>query len=74
LSLVSFREAAEILGIDRRELPGLVEGLGITTKVIRSNWKARGLDGRDMDRLKRAVVRLKEERARREKRADAMSA
>jgi len=54
-SLITLTEAGELLDISRQTVSELARRLGIVTKPIRYNARARGLDESDMKRLRKAL-------------------
>lgn len=56
-SLVTYSQAAQVLGVKPQTIPDLVEAWGLTPKDMPLNGKAKGLDRSDMRVLRRALNR-----------------
>lgn len=54
-NLITLSEAAPILGVSRQTVSELARRLGIETKPMPLNGRAKGLDEADMRRLKKAL-------------------
>lgn len=54
-NLITLSEAAPILGVSRQTVSELARRLGIETKPMPLNGRAKGLDEADMRRLRKAL-------------------
>lgn len=53
--LYSYSQVARELGVDYRLVSGLVDALGIEPKAHPSNGRAKALDDRDLETIRRAL-------------------
>ncbi len=54
-SLTTLTEASSLLGVSRQTVSELARRLGIQTKPVELNGRAKGLDEADMRRLRKAL-------------------